>query len=162
MFEDQADVFRKLDYAGVLVGKIQVSAAVAADFEQLAAEDRAGAYAQLQAFNEPRYLHQTVVRSPDGTEVFYEDLSAALAAQEARGSWRVHFHVPIYLRNFGLLRTSQDDIAAALAAARRYSQVSHFEVETYAWGVLPPELKQPTLAAGIAEEMRWFAQHYGE
>ena len=24
------------------------------------------------------------------------------------------------------------------------------------WGVLPPELRQPELAAGIAEELKWF------
>ena len=45
-----------------------------------------------------------------------------------------------------------------LAAAREMSDCRHFEVETYAWGVLPAELRQPDLAAGIADEMRWLAQ----
>jgi hypothetical protein len=61
------------------------------------------------------------------------------------------------LRSFGHLQTSQADILDTLAAVARHSDATHFEVETYAWGVLPEELHQPTLAAGIAEEMRWFA-----
>ena len=36
--------------------------------------------------------------------------------------------------------------------------VEHFEVETYAWNVLPEEHRSIAgdLASGIAEEMRWF------
>lgn len=159
MFEDQADVFRKLADAGVLVGKVQVSAAVSARFRQ--AQDPAAALAQLRTFNEPRYLHQTVVRVVGGDTTFYEDLPPALAAAQPEGEWRVHFHVPIYLPSFGHLHTSQEEIGAMLAAARKHSQVTHFEVETYAWGVLPAELQQPSLAAGIAREMRWFADLAG-
>jgi hypothetical protein len=109
-------------------------------------------------------LHQTVV---DG-ELFYEDLLLALEAKgdAESGEWRVHFHVPIYLKKFGLLESTQEQIPICLAAARQHTTCKHFEVETYAWGVLPPELKQPELAAGIAEELRWFdsvwkAQHSG-
>ena len=43
-----------------------------------------------------------------------------------------------------------------LKAAKKHTNCQHFEVETYAWGVLPPELKQPDLAVGIAEELKWF------
>jgi hypothetical protein len=64
--------------------------------------------------------------------------------------------VPIYLSDFDRLRATQDEIGRAVAAARRHTTCQHFEVETYAWGVLPAELKQPELAAGIAEELKWF------
>jgi hypothetical protein len=70
----------------------------------------------------------------------------------------VHFHVPIYLSEFGRLHATQEQIGECVSAARRYSSCRHFEVETYAWGVLPAELKQPDLAAGIADELRWFEQ----
>jgi hypothetical protein len=70
----------------------------------------------------------------------------------------VHFHVPIYLAEFGRLHSTQEQIGQCLQAARKHSTCQHFEVETYAWGVLPPELKQPDLAAGIAEELKWFQQ----
>jgi hypothetical protein len=160
MFEDQADVLLKYRDAGIKVGKVQVSAALRMDldlFEAPAGEARAAAIKQLSSFAEDRYLHQTVVRK-DGEELFYEDLPLALAAQAAdpRGEWRVHFHVPIYLREFGLLRSTQEQIAACLDAVRKYCPCQHFEVETYAWGVLPPDLAQPELAAGIAQELQWF------
>ena len=29
-------------------------------------------------------------------------------------------------------------------------------METYAWPVLPPDLQQPDLAAGIADELKWY------
>jgi hypothetical protein len=91
----------------------------------------------------------------DGHYFFYEDLPKALEAgqEAAAGEWRIHFHVPIYLECFGLLRSSQGEIRECLKAV---SDVRHFEVETYAWGVLPAELRQAELAAAIAQEMQWF------
>jgi len=145
---------------------VQVSAALAMNldlFEPPAAEARNAAIRQLSQFAEDRYLHQTVVRR-DGDDVFYEDLRPALDAEAAdpRGEWRVHFHVPIYLNEFGRLRSTQSQIAQCLAAARQHTTCQHYEVETYAWGVLPPDLKQPDLAAGIAEELKWFQSLWGE
>ena len=101
-------------------------------------------------------MHQTVVQG----DAFYEDLPLALQAEgdATTGEWRVHFHIPIYLKKFGFLESTQEQIAIALAALREHSTCQHFEVETYAWGVLPPELKQSELAGGIAEELKWFQQ----
>jgi hypothetical protein len=160
MFEDQAEVLRKYADAGIEVGKIQVSAALRMDldlFEPPAGEAKAHAIKQLSRFAEDRYLHQTVVRH-GGEDVFYDDLGAALDAEAAdpRGEWRVHFHVPIYLKEFGRLHSTQEQIAQCLVAARRHTTCRHYEVETYAWGVLPAELKQSDLAAGIAQELLWF------
>jgi hypothetical protein len=160
MFEEQADVLEKYAAAGIEVGKIQVSSALAMNldlFEPPAAEARRAALKQIAEFNEQRYLHQTTVRR-DREDVFYEDLQLALAAEagDPKGEWRVHYHMPIYLKGFGRLRATQEQIEECLAAARRFTQCRHFEVETYAWGVLPAELKQPELAVGIAEELKWF------
>lgn len=155
MFEDQAEVLDRYRRAGIGVGKVQVSSAVCLDLDRTPPTERPAALAQLRAFDETRYLHQTVVRpTPDAVPVFYEDLSQALNGAGAAGEWRVHFHVPVYLERFGRLETSRDDILDCVRAAERITH--HWEVETYAWGVLPPELRQADLASGIAEEMRWF------
>jgi hypothetical protein len=74
----------------------------------------------------------------------------------AAGEWRMHFHVPIYLQRFGRLWATQDDIRECLSTISQTSKCQHFEVETYAWGVLPVELRVPNLAEGIAREMAWF------
>lgn len=160
MFEDQEEVLRKYAAAGIEIGKVQVSAALAMDldlFEPPAAEARRAALKQISQFAEDRYLHQTVVRRGN-EDIFYEDLPAAMAGEskDPQGEWHVHYHVPIYLREFGRLRSTQDDILRGLRAARKHAQCRHFEVETYAWGVLPAELRQPVLAAGIAEELKWY------
>ncbi|MBI1373424.1 MAG: TIM barrel protein [Phycisphaera sp.] len=162
MFEPQADVLRKFAAAGIGVGKVQVSSAVIVRFDAMAPDDRPAALDQLRGFAEDRYLHQTCVRKPgDDDARFVEDLPQALAEVDAPAAlneeWRIHFHVPIYLDKFGLLGTSRDDITACLAAVREHHPAcDHFEVETYAWGVLPKELQQPELAAGIADEIKWF------
>jgi hypothetical protein len=162
MFEEQDAVLAKYAAAGMQVGKIQVSAALAMDlelFEPPAAEARRAALKQIGQFTEERYLHQTVVRR-GGEDIFYEELTLALAAEslEARGEWRVHFHMPIYLSEFGRLFATQEQIHQCLTAAQKLTNCQHYEVETYAWGVLPAELKQAELAAGIAEELKWFAE----
>jgi hypothetical protein len=161
MFEEQADVLCAYQAAGIAVGKVQVSSAVIVPFARIAREDRRAAVDQLADFAEDRYLHQTVVRSGAGQpEQFWEDLPAALAnvedAASLSGEWRIHFHVPIYLERFGLLETSRRQVAQCLQAAATLPELTHYEVETYAWSVLPAELQQEDLAAGIANEMAWF------
>jgi hypothetical protein len=74
----------------------------------------------------------------------------------------VHVHVPVYLREFGHLHSSQDDIDACLRVTLASPEIQHYEVETYAWNVLPTELQQPTLAAGIAQEMEWFRRRLAD
>jgi len=85
-------------------------------------------------------------------------LSAALQIKREafQGEWRVHFHVPIYVEGFGRLQAMQSAIRDCLRTLRELRTEPPFEVETYAWTVLPAELQQPDLAAGIAEELAWF------
>jgi hypothetical protein len=160
MFESQADVLRQYQSLGIQVGKIQVSSAVQVDFAQLAASDRTAAFEQLAGFNEPRYLHQTCIRESNQTIHFHQDLSAALEtvadAQSLESTWSVHFHVPIFLESLGLLSTSQHDILECMEVCKSMPNLEHFEVETYAWNVLPAHLQQSDLAQGIADELLWF------
>ena len=158
MFEEQADALQRYRSAGIGVGKIQISSAVSLDLDQTVPAERSDALRQLAGFSEPRYLHQTMIRVGDGPAIFYEDLHQALAGPEAKsaqGTWRVHFHVPIHVERFGRLETTQQAIRECLRIARKDNRTRHFEVETYAWGVLPAELQQPDLAVGIPEELRW-------
>ncbi len=162
MFEDQADVLKNYQAAGIKIGKFQVSAAVRMALDELPAcgEERSLAIEQLRSFNEPKYLHQTMVRRGSEEPKFYEDLHLALAAESdsAFGEWRVHFHLPIFLERFGRLQSTQSEIEKCLAAAKTTTDCTHWEVETYAWGVLPPELKADKLASGLAREMQWLAE----
>jgi hypothetical protein len=160
MFEPQEEAIRAYATAGIRVGKVQVSSAIRLDFAKLTPAQRIEAVEQFRAFAEDRYLHQTSVRAAGEASVLHEDLprlldevvDPAVLASE----WRTHFHVPIHLTKFGHLSSTQDDIVRLLAACRAHSDVKHFEVETYAWSVLPTAMRPARLADGIAEEIRWF------
>jgi len=166
MFEAPEDFVACVRGAGLTIGKVQISSAPRVDFERAAA---GGAIGALRSMAEERYLHQTMVRLPDGTLRFSEDLPAALAwigpGRPPEGEWRVHYHVPIFLERIEVmdsaarvdggaaaLATTRDLIAPALAAAALDDPV--IEVETYAWSVLPAAARRATLAEGIAEELR--------
>jgi hypothetical protein len=165
MFEDQTEVLRRYAEAGIKVNKVQISNAprVPRDANQN------NAISILRRFVEPRYLHQTMIKS-DRIERFFDDLPKAFeelgtgrrGLRLLDGEWRVHFHLPIYLDAIGPLQTTQDQIIPAIRAAKRYHDTKFFEVETYAWNVLPEELKTPTLAEGIARELQWVIDNFAD
>lgn len=167
MGEDQVSCLRTYADAGFTVGKVQVSSALAVDLTGSAVETRRRLDA-LETFAEDRYLHQTMIRDQDGAFRFFDDLPWAIAALRAEidrtprraVACRVHFHVPVHVDRVELacdggtavLGTTQAEIAACLASLPSRPML---EVETYAWGVLPPPLRPVDLAAGIALELRW-------
>lgn len=164
MFEPQKEAIEAYRRAGISVGKVQLSSAIRVKFDDLDAGDRADAIVQLQSFCEDRYQHQTSIQYADGSSAFYADLPDAIADANktpeaaSNGEWRVHFHVPVYLDSFGAIQTTRDDVIACMDAITPTDAVNHYEVETYAWGVLPEALKRDSLAAGIAEELRWVCE----
>lgn len=157
MFEDQAEALANYRQAGIKVGKAQLSSAIQIPFDTMDDHTRQQAWQQLQGFSEDRYLHQTSIRTDDGRVNTYLDLPKAMSdpkqADSPSGEWRVHFHVPIHLDALGPLQTTRSDIAAYLQAIQPGDETHHFEVETYAWDVLPEALRTADLAAGIAAEL---------
>ena len=67
---------------------------------------------------------------------------------------RSHFHVPIFLKDYGLLQSTQDQIEKVLEYLESNFVSHHIEVETYTWDVLPNELKVP-ITESIARELEW-------
>jgi sugar phosphate isomerase/epimerase len=165
MFEPQADVLKRFQSEGITIPKVQVSSAVAMPLDEMEPSERINAVEQLAQFKEERYLHQTMHQAADGKQTFYEDLGPALddlkKMHDPSGHWRTHFHVPIYLDRFGALKATQAEIQECLATIGHTSDCQHFEVETYAWGVLPSALQVPDLATGIAREMTWLTAQLG-
>ncbi len=146
MFEAQDEAFACYAKHGVRVGKVQISSA-------LACNGAPKELAELAQFAEARYLHQTSVLLGSGAPKFYDDLDLALA-ENLDGLWRTHFHVPIFLDDIGRLHTTSREIPRALTAASK-EDPPIFEVETYAWSVLPPHLREHDLSGGIARELLW-------
>lgn len=150
MFEGQAEALRAYRGAGIGVHKVQVSSALVADGSP-------ESLAVLASFDEPRWLHQTCVRTPAGEVRFHEDIRWALA-ERATGEWRTHFHVPVFAARLGALGTTQLQVEECLRELATWPEAERplLELETYAWDALPADPGGPRdLAAGIAQEIRW-------
>jgi sugar phosphate isomerase/epimerase len=171
MMEPQVDVLMRLARAGIEIGKVQVSNAIVADWQSMAAGRRREAVNQLREFAEDRYLHQTGRLLASGEFELAEDLPDLIAdpslgdlrlgdlpmGEDRR--WVVHFHVPIFLERFGHLSTSQNEVLDCLHYLNSpecpAEFTGHFEIETYAWTVLPASMRRRGLAEDIASEVEW-------
>jgi len=164
MFEPQQRALDAYHAAGINIGKTQLSSALSIDFEGMDAARREHTVAQLRGFAEDRYLHQTMIETTDGERVLIDDLPDALTRQPA-GRWRVHFHVPLFAEALGALGTTRDQAAEAITLLTQRGACRHFEVETYAWDVLPTEVNQAhavnDVAEGIARELLWVKERAG-
>ncbi|MGB3635979.1 MAG: metabolite traffic protein EboE [Rivularia sp. (in: cyanobacteria)] len=154
-YEEVASVFKRFAAAGIQIGKIQISAALKAKIpqdksERLLLKDR------LQPFAESTYLHQVIARHPDGKLQHYQDLGAALSFLEETTAceWRTHFHVPLFIEDYQVVQSTQDDIVTVFELLQNNQICNHLEIETYTWEVLPPEMKVD-IAASIQREYEW-------
>jgi hypothetical protein len=154
-YENHDTVVRLLREKKIKTGKIQISAALKADMPADTAQ-RDAVVRAFRQFNESTYLHQVVALQNDGTLKRYPDLPEALADADEPDTlaWRSHFHVPLFIQDYGLLRSTQEDIQQVLAIQAATPFTSHLEVETYTWEVLPQALKLP-LSESIIREMEW-------
>jgi len=157
-YEEHAATIQGLAEAGILVGKIQISAALKASMPSDISE-RIKIKDAFAKFNEPVYLHQVIAKEHNGGFVRYRDLPEALndAENTSVKEWRAHFHVPVFEKSFGLLESTQDDITEVLAIHKNNPFTAHLEVETYTWEVLSEVLKLP-IQESISRELHWIKQ----
>jgi sugar phosphate isomerase/epimerase len=150
-YESPKDVLKMLAATGIRVGRIQISSALRVDWMSKKDEKLSA----LSDFNEPVYLHQVVARTAEGNLERFSDLDQALATRaESHAEWRVHFHVPLFIAQYGLLSATQSDIVEVLKLQKMHGITSYLEIETYTWGVLPQSLQIP-IADSIVRELDW-------
>ena len=155
-YEKPKEAFKKLKQAGIGIGKIQLSAALkllipVSPFERFSIGKRLGEFADTT------YLHQVVGRTKEEGLNSYPDLPQALAQLGSTQDleWRVHFHVPIFLANYGTFQATQEDIVEVLKLVNANPNITnHLEVETYTWEVLPQDTHL-TLGDAISRELAW-------
>ncbi|WP_339866949.1 metabolite traffic protein EboE [uncultured Algoriphagus sp.] len=156
VYEKPADTFAKFEKAGIKIGKIQISAALRVLIpHEPAARDLLKV--NLLPFEESTYLHQVVAKRKDGTMNSYSDLPEALKVLDTTDEeeWRIHFHVPVFLDNYGALASTQDQISIVLnEILKNPSLTNHLEVETYTWEVLPEDTRL-SLGESISRELAW-------
>ena len=147
-FERLDESIRAMAAAGILISKVQISAA-------LNTAHTAAAREALTGFLDPVYLHQVKLRhSGGGPLTAYPDLNVALDARgpDADETWRIHFHVPLYFEAYGALGSTSGELTPAFFAALRELEVAHLEIETYTFDVLPPPLRAMGIGESVARE----------
>ena len=166
-YEEPEDIVRRLNNAGIKIGKIQLSSAIKIDIP-LEINQRKLILEKLSPFAESTYLHQVIARYEDKSNEtaasnlrHYSDLSLALPhflTTEAR-EWRTHFHVPIFVGNHTtgvqpqLFESTQEHIEKLFQLLPDVA-THHLEIETYTWEVLPSEMKLDILTS-IEREYQW-------
>ncbi len=151
-FEDPESSLAALREASIPIFKAQISSAL-----HVSHPGDPKTINKLAGFAEPRFLHQTRERTPEGV-VGVDDLDDALAGRlPQKDEWRVHFHVPVHHSGDD---TTQRELATALRAllGGESPATTHLEVETYTWSVLPPGDRpedDPGLVRGLAQELSW-------
>ncbi|WBL42611.1 metabolite traffic protein EboE [Algoriphagus halophytocola] len=156
VYEKPADTFAKFEKAGIKIGKIQISAALRVLIPELP-DARDLLKVNLLPFEESTYLHQVVAKTASGGLNSYPDLPDALQVLEStkETEWRIHFHVPVFLDNYGTLASTQDQISIVLnEILKNPSWTNHLEVETYTWEVLPEDTRL-SLGESISRELAW-------
>ncbi len=110
-------------------------------------------------------------------------VAGVTAPERLIGNWTIHFHVPIHLTNFGQLQTTGQAIDETIEAISSLPSTpmsngkpslpvvqtlppgnpidssffsGHFEIETYAWSVLPEGFRRNNLVDDILDEFRFF------
>jgi hypothetical protein len=152
-FEDVAASIASLKAKDIRINKLHITCAL-----RLSDPRDAEARRELAAFVEPRYLHQTLARTPRGVILRRVDLDRGLcespsAAFESAAEWRIHFHVPVHRKSIGRLQTTQAELKQALTTVAGLDYAPHLEVETYTWGVLPSRGPAP-LIEGLTAELK--------
>jgi hypothetical protein len=156
VYEKPADTFTKFAAHGIKIGKIQISAALKVLMPPELAK-RVTMNRNLKPFAESTYLHQVIGRRENGALTKYSDLPQALEklVETTDQEWRIHFHVPVFLENYGAFSSTQTEILTVLKElVANPSITQHLEVETYTWEVLPEDISL-SLGESISRELSW-------
>jgi hypothetical protein len=135
--------------AGIRIGRAQLSSAVKVAISPRGPQ-RSQLREKLESLADPVYLHQII-----GDSERFADLPEGIEhLEDSNGSeWRIHYHVPLFLSDYGALGSTQSEVRDALAQLTP-AEVRHLEIETYTWSVLPSELKLDILDS-IEREYHW-------
>jgi hypothetical protein len=151
-YETIGESLASLVAAGIPIFKLQEAAALHVPTVTEEAVEVLTRYAQTI------YLTQTYERTDDGAVTRFLNLDDALASWAASPrpcEWRVHIHVPVFLDDLGVFRTTRSAIEEALAAHRERPLSRQLEIETYTWDMLPDDLKTGDIVEYVCRELEW-------
>jgi hypothetical protein len=142
-FEDLSSVIYKIESAGILIPKIQITSAIRL-FSSNCEPKKV-----LLKYLDPIYLHQTRVLL-NGRKKSFPDLLDALK-ENPKGEWRIHYHVPLYYDNEKVGTTAY--MLDKTFFSRAIKPNRHLEIETYTFNILPGVDKN--VVKSIVKEFHW-------
>jgi hypothetical protein len=150
-FEDIPVSLQKLVDAGIPIFKLQEVAAMHIPQVTQEAVDALAQYAKSV------YLTQTVQKKDGQLTKFLnlEDAFAAWKNDPGPREWRTHFHVPVFLEDLGVFRTTRFALEQALQVHKATPLSRQLEIETYTWDVLPAHLKTGDIVDYVCREIEW-------
>ena len=155
-YDDVGAMLDLLLSKGIRIAKIHLSNAIRLNPQEPDALER------IANFAEPTYLHQVIAANRDGSLTRYADLPDALAAgPNGALEWRVHFHIPLYAAPQPPLSNTIATLAdTALWLRDNPDLVSHFEMETYTFDVMPESLRPESVTEMLINEHHWCAKAF--
>ncbi len=152
-YESAYDALDAIVREGIRLSKTHLSSALAFDPHDTRAIDT------LHGFDEPVYFHQSLLRRENGEITRFTDLPDFLARADDipadTTEARVHFHIPLDSEPQPPLRSTRDHALDTITWCKTHPEAcSHFEIETYTWAVLPPQMRRP-VHEQIAAEYAW-------
>ncbi len=150
-FEHIPTSLQKLVDAGIPIFKLQEVAAMHIPQVTQESVDALAQYAKTV------YLSQTVEKKNGRITKFLnlEDAFAAWKTDPGPREWRTHFHVPVFLEDLGLFRTTRFALEDALRVHKATPLSRQLEIETYTWDVLPDHLKTGDIVDYVCREIDW-------
>jgi hypothetical protein len=162
-FEEPESSVAWLQSRGIAINKVQISAGLRCELSGNPNIDRP-VLDELGAFADDVYLHQVVERR--GGQLYrHLDLPDAFQSYQSTANdareWRIHFHVPVFMKTLGRFLSTRDDLQRLLALQRVAPFSEHLEVETYTWQVLPEAVRPTSLTEALVNELTWTLAELG-
>src|SRR6516165_6353659 len=150
-YENISESLQKLVDAGIPIFKLQEAAAL------YMPEVTAPVVDVLTRYADTIYLTQTMEKKDGRYNRFLnlEDAFAAWKQSSGPREWRTHIHVPVFLDDLGMFRTTRFAIEDALRYHKSNPLSRQLEIETYTWDVLPASLKTGDVVDYVCRELEW-------
>jgi len=113
--------------------------------------------ASFRKLNEPKYLHQTFAKKNGKIYKFKDLFEFPFDRCDEYDEVRTHYHVPLQLKDFSNLKTTNAEVVELLKASAKLPGNHNFVSETYTWPqhLESIEAKSFNLIDGIAQEVEW-------
>ncbi len=82
-------------------------------------------------------------------------LASSLSPEALAQLWRIHFHLSLYFEGDDVLHSTAKAMDSRFWQKLATSPVSHLEIETYTFDVLPKALQAGGIESSIAREYDW-------